>query len=324
MQCFVYLITCINIIPTVTAPGLLKDPIALWETADSSIIDKTQISSLELLNSIPLGGSKISPNVRQQANVLAPRVYDCSRWYCMTRLKTNLPAHRSDPSRTAHWVASVSTDAFRYHSTLKMLKLRSVYMHSVPVTVFNMWIDIGLVKMLRIDGYPPKERGISNHEWINIGESDHESPKSYAAPAPKAVIRQCQLNFDLLEHIVWWFEEGDGALTSTGDVKAGNMHVGPRIYLKRLGTNKADANLKSVYLCYHHVLPIMEGQKGGGDAMANVSSIAGMRYIDKPPIAYSTTKASMVEFTKATTLVIYGKTAVRSNMVAPIHRLSDR
>ncbi|KAG5304975.1 hypothetical protein I7I50_05233 [Histoplasma capsulatum G186AR] len=68
----------------------------------------------------------------------------------------------------------------------------------------------------------------------------------------------------------------------------------------------------------------MEGQKGGGDAMANVSSIAGMRYIDKPPIAYSTTKASMVEFTKATTLVIYGKTAVRSNMVAPIHRLSDR
>ncbi|KAG5304976.1 hypothetical protein I7I50_05234 [Histoplasma capsulatum G186AR] len=66
MQCFVYLITCINIIPTVTAPGLL-----------------TQISSLELLNSIPLGGSKISPNVRQQANVLAPRVYDCSRWYCM-------------------------------------------------------------------------------------------------------------------------------------------------------------------------------------------------------------------------------------------------
>ncbi|QSS53481.1 hypothetical protein I7I53_00756 [Histoplasma capsulatum var. duboisii H88] len=83
MQCFVYLITCINIIPTVTAPGLLKNRIALWETADSSIIDKTQISSLELLNSIPLGGSKISPNVRQQANVLAPRVYDCSRWYCM-------------------------------------------------------------------------------------------------------------------------------------------------------------------------------------------------------------------------------------------------
>ncbi|EER40687.1 conserved hypothetical protein [Histoplasma capsulatum var. duboisii H88] len=253
MQCFVYLITCINIIPTVTAPGLLKNRIALWETADSSIIDKTQISSLELLNSIPLGGSKISPNVRQQANVLAPRVYDCSRWYCM--VSGHLIGLKSEKFSTYFvWRLDlkptcllldltqaerhVSTDAFRYHGTLKMLKLRSIYMHSVPVTVFDMWIGIGLVKMLRIDGYPPKERGMSNHEWINIGESDHESPKSYAAPAPKAVvedwikysilipdsIRPCQLNFDLLEHIVWWFEEGYGALTSTGDVKVGNMH----------------------------------------------------------------------------------------------------
>ncbi|OAX84635.1 hypothetical protein ACJ72_00999 [Emergomyces africanus] len=47
---------------------------------------------------------------------------------------------------------------------------------------------------LRIDGYPPRERGIGNHEWINLGESDNESPsldespKTYAAPAPKAVV----------------------------------------------------------------------------------------------------------------------------------------
>ncbi|OJD10746.1 hypothetical protein AJ78_08325 [Emergomyces pasteurianus Ep9510] len=47
---------------------------------------------------------------------------------------------------------------------------------------------------LRIDGYPARERGISNHEWINLDESDNESPsliespKSHAAPAPKAVV----------------------------------------------------------------------------------------------------------------------------------------
>ncbi|EGC46187.1 conserved hypothetical protein [Histoplasma capsulatum var. duboisii H88] len=47
---------------------------------------------------------------------------------------------------------------------------------------------------LRIDGYPPRERGISYHEWINLDESDNESPslnespKSHAAPAAKAVV----------------------------------------------------------------------------------------------------------------------------------------
>nr|KMM71104.1 hypothetical protein CPAG_07411 [Coccidioides posadasii RMSCC 3488] len=46
---------------------------------------------------------------------------------------------------------------------------------------------------LRVDGYPPREREISNHEWINLDESDNESPslnespRSHTAPASKAV-----------------------------------------------------------------------------------------------------------------------------------------
>ncbi|EEP81914.1 predicted protein [Uncinocarpus reesii 1704] len=46
---------------------------------------------------------------------------------------------------------------------------------------------------LRIDGYPPRERGISNHEWMNVDESDNESPppnespRSHAATTSKAV-----------------------------------------------------------------------------------------------------------------------------------------
>ncbi|KAL2363903.1 hypothetical protein RJZ56_003189 [Blastomyces dermatitidis] len=47
---------------------------------------------------------------------------------------------------------------------------------------------------LRIDGYPPRERGISNHEWMNIDESDdespslNESPRSHAAGTSKAAV----------------------------------------------------------------------------------------------------------------------------------------
>ncbi|KLJ07025.1 hypothetical protein EMPG_17479 [Blastomyces silverae] len=47
---------------------------------------------------------------------------------------------------------------------------------------------------LRFDGYPPRERGISNHEWMNLDESDDESPslneskRTHAAGTSKAVV----------------------------------------------------------------------------------------------------------------------------------------
>lgn len=90
---------------------------------------------------------------------------------------------------------------------------------------------------------------------------------------------------------------------------------------------QTDVNLKSVYLCCHHVLPIMEKQavdavasgasgSGSGGAVVNVSSIAGMRYIGKPQVAYSATKAAVNQFTK-TTAVIYAPKGVRLNTVVP-------
>jgi NAD(P)-dependent dehydrogenase (short-subunit alcohol dehydrogenase family) len=89
-----------------------------------------------------------------------------------------------------------------------------------------------------------------------------------------------------------------------------------------------DVNLKSVYLMCHHVLPIMEAQKSG--AVVNLGSIAALRYIGKPQIAYNTTKAGVIQFTKATAL-IYAAKGVRLNTVIPglIHtplivRLKDR
>jgi NAD(P)-dependent dehydrogenase (short-subunit alcohol dehydrogenase family) len=75
-----------------------------------------------------------------------------------------------------------------------------------------------------------------------------------------------------------------------------------------------DVNLKSVYLCCHHVLPIMEAQ--GSGSIINIASIAALRYIGKPQVAYSATKAAVIQFTRATALMYAGK-GVRLNTVVP-------
>jgi NAD(P)-dependent dehydrogenase (short-subunit alcohol dehydrogenase family) len=86
-------------------------------------------------------------------------------------------------------------------------------------------------------------------------------------------------------------------------------------------------NLKSAFLTCKEVLPIMERQ--GGGAIVNISSVAGLRYIGKPQVAYSAGKAALMQFTK-TTAVIYGARGVRLNCVVPglmftplVRRLAD-
>lgn len=76
-----------------------------------------------------------------------------------------------------------------------------------------------------------------------------------------------------------------------------------------------DTNLKSVYLACHHVLPVMTKQDTGGTVVC-VSSIAGMRYIGKPQVAYYAAKAAIIQFVKATA-VIYAQKRVRLNTVVP-------
>ncbi|KAB8416397.1 hypothetical protein FH972_024916 [Carpinus fangiana] len=77
---------------------------------------------------------------------------------------------------------------------------------------------------------------------------------------------------------------------------------------------QVDINLKSVYLTCHHVLPIMESQ--GKGSIVSVSSIAGMRYIGKPQVAYAATKAALMQFMKSTA-VIYAPKGIRLNTVVP-------
>ena len=74
-------------------------------------------------------------------------------------------------------------------------------------------------------------------------------------------------------------------------------------------------NLNSIYLTCHHVLPVMQRQPSG-DAVVNIANIARLPYIGKPQVAYSATKAAIMEFTK-TTSVIYANKKIRLNTVVP-------
>ena len=87
-------------------------------------------------------------------------------------------------------------------------------------------------------------------------------------------------------------------------------------------------NLKSAFLCCKHVIPLMAA--AGGGAIVNISSVAGLRYIGKPQVAYAAAKAALMQMT-ATTAVIHAREAVRINCVVPglmftplVKRLADK
>ena len=87
-------------------------------------------------------------------------------------------------------------------------------------------------------------------------------------------------------------------------------------------------NLKSAFLTCKHVLPVMERQ--GAGSVVNVSSIAGLRYVGKPQVAYAAAKAALMQLTQ-TTAVIYAARGIRLNCVVPglmftplVQRLADK
>ena len=93
---------------------------------------------------------------------------------------------------------------------------------------------------------------------------------------------------------------------------------GPAELSEATWDSQMDINLKSVYLMSHLVLPIMEKQDAGG-CVLNVSSVAGLRYIGKPQVAYAATKAAIIQFTKTTAVIYAQRTGgkVRLNTVVP-------
>ncbi|KAL4985315.1 hypothetical protein BDW68DRAFT_189765 [Aspergillus falconensis] len=93
--------------------------------------------------------------------------------------------------------------------------------------------------------------------------------------------------------------------TATGD---------PATISEQLWEKQLQINLKTVYLACHVILPIMEKQ--GSGVVVNNASIAGLRYIGKPQVAYSSAKAAVIHFTKVTA-VMYAPKGVRMNSVSP-------
>lgn len=75
-----------------------------------------------------------------------------------------------------------------------------------------------------------------------------------------------------------------------------------------------DVNVKAAYLACKSVLPIMERQQQG--AIVNISSVAGLRYIGKPQVAYAAGKAALMQMTR-TTAVLYARRGIRMNCVVP-------
>jgi len=89
---------------------------------------------------------------------------------------------------------------------------------------------------------------------------------------------------------------------------------GPADMSEEVWDAQVDINLKSVYLMTHAVLPSMEAQ--GSGAVVSLSSVASIRYIGKPQVAYAATKAAVTQFTKHSA-VLYATKGVRLNAVLP-------
>lgn len=95
----------------------------------------------------------------------------------------------------------------------------------------------------------------------------------------------------------------------------GILEVGGPVETSEESWDRVNAvNLKSIFLTCKYVLPHMERQ--GGGSIVNISSISGIRWIGVPYIAYHTTKAGIIQFTKAVALQ-YAAKNIRCNCILP-------
>jgi NAD(P)-dependent dehydrogenase (short-subunit alcohol dehydrogenase family) len=75
-----------------------------------------------------------------------------------------------------------------------------------------------------------------------------------------------------------------------------------------------DLNLTSVYRTCHEVIPHMISQKAG--SIVNIASTSGLRWTGSPQVAYASTKAGVISFSRVTA-VQYAKHRIRVNTVVP-------
>ena len=105
------------------------------------------------------------------------------------------------------------------------------------------------------------------------------------------------------------------------DVLVNNVGISTPVRLETLDeatwSRVLDVNLKSVALMCKPAIPAMAA--GGGGAIINISSIAGMRAHGS--LAYGASKAAMAQLTRELA-VLYGRQGVRANTVAPGHLMT--
>jgi NAD(P)-dependent dehydrogenase (short-subunit alcohol dehydrogenase family) len=142
---------------------------------------------------------------------------------------------------------------------------------------------------------------------VSVGDVTH-------AAETAALVRAC---LDLFGRI-------DVLVNNVGRSEPGD----PQSMAEEVWDEQMAVNLKSAYLMCKAVLPVMEEQ--GCGSIVNISSVAGLRYIGKPQVAYAAGKAGLMQMTR-TTAVIYASKGVRLNCVVPglIHtplvtRLADK
>ena len=73
-------------------------------------------------------------------------------------------------------------------------------------------------------------------------------------------------------------------------------------------------NLDTAFFAIKQIIPTMK--KIGGGSVVNISSVAGMRYVGKPQVGYSASKAALMQMTK-TTAIIHAENKIRLNCVVP-------
>ena len=78
--------------------------------------------------------------------------------------------------------------------------------------------------------------------------------------------------------------------------------------------NVIDVNLKGMFLTCKYVLPHMVKQ--GGGAIVNISSIGAIRCTAMPMVAYNTSKAGVVAFTRSVAMQ-YAAQGIRANAIMP-------
>lgn len=117
----------------------------------------------------------------------------------------------------------------------------------------------------------------------------------------KALVKRCHDTYgriDILHNNVGITDDDMTAPKSTEEVWDRTMAI----------------NLKSMMLTCKYVVPIMEKQ--GGGAIVNLSSISAIRHNGRPFIAYYTSKAGVLGFTRGVALD-HAKAKIRCNAILP-------